>query len=75
MKMKCVLYEDIGMNWDIFVEVDFQRKKKQKIFFNYSVLFYEDLNRFRPVYSAKDFLDVICVLVNPNLKIDEALWK
>ncbi|CAF1636047.1 unnamed protein product [Adineta ricciae] len=34
-----------------------------------------DLNRFRPVYSAKDFLDVICVLVNPNLKIDEAFWN
>ncbi|CAF3763358.1 unnamed protein product [Rotaria sp. Silwood1] len=34
-----------------------------------------DLNRFRPVYSAKDFLDVICVLVNPNLKIDETLWN
>ena len=34
-----------------------------------------DLNRFRPVYSAKDFLDVICVLINPNLKIDESLWK
>jgi len=27
------------------------------------------------VYSAKDFLDVICVLVNPNIKIDESLWK
>ena len=37
--------------------------------------FFEDLNRFRPVYSAKDFLDVICVLINPNLKIDESLWK
>ncbi|CAF1046665.1 unnamed protein product [Adineta steineri] len=34
-----------------------------------------DLNRFRPVYSAKDFLDVICVLINPNLKIDESLWN
>ena len=34
-----------------------------------------DLNRFRPVYSAKDFLDVISVLSNPNLKIDETIWK
>ncbi|CAM2704062.1 unnamed protein product [Rotaria socialis] len=34
-----------------------------------------DLNRFRPVYSAKDFLDVICVLMNPNLKIDESIWN
>ncbi|CAM4843682.1 unnamed protein product [Rotaria magnacalcarata] len=34
-----------------------------------------DLNRFRPVYSAKDFLDVICVLINPNLKIDESIWN
>jgi len=37
--------------------------------------FYKDLNRFRPVYSAKNFLDIICALVNPNLKIDESLWK
>ncbi|CAF0745815.1 unnamed protein product [Didymodactylos carnosus] len=34
-----------------------------------------DLNRFRPVYSAKDFLDVITGLQNPNLKIDETLWN
>jgi hypothetical protein len=39
------------------------------------ICIFKDLNRFRPVYSAKDFLDVICVLVNPNLKIDESLWK
>jgi len=42
---------------------------------NILFFFLKDLNRFRPVYSAKDFLDVICVLVNPNLKIDESLWK
>ncbi len=46
------------------------------IFCKYFLCFlFKDLNRFRPVYSAKDFLDVICVLVNPNLKIDESLWK
>jgi len=47
---------------------------RNEIFLN-CFLSKKDLNRFRPVYSAKDFLDVICVLVNPNLKIDEALWK
>ncbi len=44
-------------------------------FLSMKICIFKDLNRFRPVYSAKDFLDVICVLVNPNLKIDESLWK
>jgi hypothetical protein len=59
------------MNLVIFVEVLFI----ELFHFLERFHFYKDLNRFRPVYSAKDFLDVICVLVNPNLKIDESLWK
>ena len=32
MKMKCVLYEDIGMNWDIFVKVDSLCSREMKSF-------------------------------------------
>lgn len=68
-KVKCDQFEGIGMNLATFLEVKF-------VFFIVRKRFlFEDLNRFRPVYSAKDFLDVISVLINPNLKIDEALWK
>ncbi|CAF1615503.1 unnamed protein product [Rotaria sp. Silwood1] len=35
--------------------------------------FFKYLNRFRPVYSTKDFLNFISLLVNPNFKIDESL--
>lgn len=37
--------------------------------------FGSDLNRFRPVYSAKDFLDVLSSLTNPNVKIDDNLSR
>ena len=36
---------------------------------------FEDLTRFRPIYSAKDFLEVLTLLINPNVRIDETLWK